>query len=278
MCFSSRQLFIHAAVVIAMLLLAPSLPAQKLRTPQVEGNYVGVTLLGVKWPKPTEIGLEIVIQDDRRFLGSINYLELDTLLVAGSISKSGQCQIIAESNDAKATVHLDWQLRGGGAATLLGDLALTSGGKSQTGPVAWLRPYDELAIDWSRLVDRYPATFTSAASGGRTSASFELTAGIQGVLQARILDWADPDPTPILPDPPGWTCPDPSPIVVGTTSVRGDLLAVGVGSGPNQIVTLTGRVTTDDDGLPLAIDGTYLIEHTAGKVIDVGSFRVLLAP
>jgi hypothetical protein len=127
-------------------------------------------------------------------------------------------------------------------------------------------------------VDRYPATFTSAASGERNSASFELTAGIEGVLQARISGWIDPDPDPILPNPPGWIDPNPDPVVVGATSAGGDLIAVGVGSGPNQIVTLSGHVTTDRAGQPVSLDGTYLIEYTAGKVIDVGAFQVLLAP
>ena len=276
MCYShkTQPLLIAIAVV---LLLVTSLPAQKLKTPQVEGDYVGLTQLGVVEPEPNEIGLEIVIQDDRRFLGSINYLELDNLLVAGSIAKSGKCQIVADSDEAQASIQLDWQSRGGGAATLLGELALSTERDRQTGPVAFLRPFDDRAIDWSAEAGRYPATFTSAG-GEPIDASFDIANGFRGILQATIPGWVNPDTDPVLPDPPGWVDPDPQPVVVGTTNTAGGFIAVGVGSGPNQIVTLTGRVTTDRAGLPVSLDGTYLIEHTTGKLLDLGTFRVLIAP
>jgi hypothetical protein len=265
-------------VAAALLFFAAGLPAQGLKTPQVEGEYLGVTQLGVVEPEPTGIGLTIEIQDSRRFLGTLSYLEQDNLFVAGSISKSGKCQIMAELDEAQATIHLDWQNRGGGAATLLGNLTLTIDNQTQTGPVAFLRPYDDLAIDWSAQAGRHPATFTSAAGGGPINASLDITAGLHGILQATIPGWIDPDFDPVLPDPPGWIEPDPQPVVIGTTGADGGFVAVGVGSGANQIVTLTGNVTTDHEGQPLAIAGTYLIEHTTGRLIDLGTFHVLIAP
>jgi len=105
----------------------------------------------------------------------------------------------------------------------------------------------------------------------------EIAEGARGILQATIDGWIDPDFEPVVPDPPGWVDPDPQPVVVGASSAGGSFVAVGVGSGANQIVTLTGAVTTDRDGQPLAISGSYVIEHTAGVLIDAGTFRVLLA-
>jgi len=273
--WKARASLIAAAALVPF---AAGVSGQELKTPQVEGSYLGVTQLGVVEPVPTEIGLAIEIQDSRRFRGTLSYVEQDNLIVSGSIASSGKCQITAESDEARATIQLDWQNFGGGAAILIGELALTTVRESQTGPVAFLRPFDNPAVDWSRQTGRYSSSFTSASNREPIHALLDITAGARGILRATIAGWTDPDSQPILPDPPGWTDPDTQPVVIGTTSAAGGLIAVGVGSGPNQIVTLTGNVATDEEGLAVAIDGTYRIDHTTGKRLDQGTFRVHLAP
>jgi len=266
------------AICLAWLaMLAAGAQAQTSKVQQLWGDYFGLTQLGVVEPVPTEIGLSIEIQDNRRFSGTLSYLDLEDLIVAGTIAKSGRCQITADSEEARAKIHLDWQDHGGGAATLTGDLTLSADGVGGSGPVAFLRPFDEPGSDWGRQVGTHDALFTSDLDGDEVSAVLEIAEGARGILQATIDGWIDPDFEPVVPDPPGWVDPDPQPVVVGASSAGGSFVAVGVGSGANQIVTLTGAVTTDRDGQPLAISGSYVIEHTAGVLIDAGTFRVLLA-
>jgi hypothetical protein len=272
-----RPVFVVISV-IGLHILAAHAPAQDSKVQALEGDYFGLTQLGIVNPSPTNIRLAIERQESRRFEGTLSYIEQDNLSVAGTISDSGECRVVVNHEEQYATLGLDWRNYGGGAAALTGDLALTTDKEKQSGPVVFLRPFDDPAIDWSAQVGQFPARFTSDAGGDPIDATFDLTDGAHGLLQATIPGWVDPEPQPVVPNPPGWTDPEPQPVVIATTNADGAFVAVGVGSGFSQVVTLTGRWHFDPICPPIdaAIQGTYLIETTSGKQVDAGRFEVLL--
>jgi hypothetical protein len=238
-----------------------TIDARASRRHSIQGNYLGLTRLANVISNPTEIRLSVELADSGRFAGKLRSLEQSSQNVAGTITSSGQCPVVATHDAVQATVRLDWQNHGGGAAILAGELSQCPHGRRVSGPAALLRPFGSPAIDWNRFSGRFPTTFASAANRQPIEASTELFAGTRGLLQAKIFS---------LPQR------RTAAVVIGATSAGGTLIAVGIDSCSCEIVTLTGSVRAEWDGLPVQLAGHYLIETSTGQLIDLGRFQIQL--
>jgi hypothetical protein len=115
-------------------------------------------------------------------------------------------------------------------------------------------------VDWSRSVGTHRAQVVSAVSGQRAFVPVDLLAGGLGSFRVRFDGWVDPNPDPI---------------VIAITSGDLGFVAAGVRIGKGNALVLSGRVTTDDFGQPLRIDGAYSILPASGKALDTGILAIL---
>lgn len=232
--------------------------AQVSKTQQLQGGYAGLTQLGVG-VDPSDIRLDILSQDSRSFSGTLSYIEQDNLIVGGTIAASGKCSIVSEPGDLKSNLLLNWQTFGGGGAILTGKVLVAK----TTGSVVFVRPFNELGVDWAGQVGgRHSAVVTSSVTRRRSVVPVHIVAGAEGAFRAEF---------------DGWIEPDPAPVVIATSSSDLRFAAAGVDMSPSQIFTLSGQVITDlRTGQPTGLNGSYSIQTPDGKTTDNGIIAILI--
>jgi len=230
--------------------------AQDSKTQQLIGSYLGLADFGVG-TAPFAVQLEIDQQDTRTFLGNalLPYLEQDNIAVKGTIAASGNCTIQADSNDGRSTLQLDWLKAGGGAAGLTGEASLMGDGSVKiTGPVALLRPFADLGVDWGD--GNAQAEFFSHTGGVNFGIAVDFLAGPTGLFAASFSLGREEFE------------------ILGTSNTDQQVFAVGVSG--SKIITLIGKVQLDERGEPVAVDAEYVIESASGKIIDTGIIAILI--
>lgn len=243
------KLIAQITVGIAITMSSISPLVAQINVQQVEGSYLGLVDFG---DTNSEIVVELDEQLDRRFVGQIPF-ESDEITLKGTIAASDECKIVFDAGDG--SMSLDWEKFGGGAALLKGEILLSERLDNSVGSVGLLRPYDNLGVDWSVFNDNPGAgrAVFESVDGTETQVSFGIDAGETGLFHG----FMDPDV-------------DLSRLV-GTSNTDDEVVIFSLS--PDTLLTVRGRITSRQRGVPRSIEGTYTIHTRKGKLIDMGLFN-----
>lgn len=169
-------------------------------------------------------------------------------LQAYKLAKVKPTFVSVQAGEATLALALDWQVFGGGAAALTGEII------DGNGPVALLRPFAEPGVKWSNGSAK--ATFRSELFDIAFESAITMRNASLGLFNASFAIGREQFE------------------VIGTSSSASEVVIVGVSG--SQIITITGQVQTDRRTGALSINGSYQIQTPAGKSTDSGIIAILI--